>query len=72
MKLRVLQAYASAQARYPAGVTIDVEDAFGAWLQRDAPECFAPYVEEKAPESPPEDKAVKSPPARKSVRSKNK
>jgi len=71
MKLKVVRRYASAQAVYEAGAVIDVDEDFGAWLQRDAPECFEPFAPEvKEVAAPPKDKAVRRAPRTKAARSK--
>ena len=59
MKLKVKGWYASRQAAYRPGDEIEVDEDYGKFLLRDAPDCFE--VMKKQVKAPAKDKAVKSP-----------
>lgn len=63
MKLRVVKDYACRQHVYFDGSIIEVDEVFGEWLRRDAPDCFeiVKEVAEKAPDKPPKDKMLSKP-----------
>lgn len=53
--------------RYRAGETVEVADVLAGWLLRDAPGCFAPFVEppSKAVDAPAKDKMLRKPKVKK-------
>ena len=62
MKLKVLSDYGNQSEFFPAGTTIDVDEAKAKWLMADSPESF-----EVAPDKPT--KAVKKPAVNKAIQS---
>lgn len=82
VKLTCKYEYRNATVHYRAGADIEVSEQEAAWLNRDAPGVFEPYVKpvekpveepteealEKAIEEPPVDKMLKSAPMKKGRR----
>lgn len=60
MKLKVKHDYHSNRASYRAGEVIEVDDKFGAWLQRDSVGCFEEVKPKprRSLKKPPADKAI--------------
>ncbi len=71
VRLKCLSEYRNRDEHIPAGKVIDVDEAYAAWLMRDAPGSFEFYkpadviVSTKMVEEPPADKMVKPKQARK-------
>jgi hypothetical protein len=63
MKLRVLVDYQCRNNRYFAGQILQVDDEYGAWLQRDCSGCFEradqPKEEARDVSAPPKDKMMR-------------
>lgn len=71
IKLRVLSKYRNQRTSYAAGSIIEVSEAEGAFLMKDAPECFAIIGADPKPYETKEESRVagfEMPPADKQMR----